>query len=184
MSTDVNKIIEALNNSLKNGSYTPVFLDDIARLVDEQISPEVILREIRVLECIEKPLLKLEVEESIPVWIGDIEIEYNRSPSATKGATQFNIARSPIKGLWHKHYYVDQEFFRTTNVANQNKKLPDAPPLMAMVMRLTEGKITGEWIIFKSENGVNTYLCLAKHTDGDANQTVDEVIFQRIKEFL
>jgi hypothetical protein len=159
------EVIEAhLKLSLSNGGYARPFLDDIFKLwQEEEISPEVILREVRGLEGLDKPLMEIEGDEPVPVWIGDRETEYKRAPSAMKEASQFVKDNSPLRGLWHKHYFINREDFLAPNVKNHAAKYPQQSPIMAMMSRLIEGKITGEWIIFKMENGIRTYLCLAKH---------------------
>jgi len=36
-----------------------------------------------------------------------------------------------------------------------------------LAKRRSEGRMTGEWIVYVQEEGQNFYLCLAKHNDGD-----------------
>lgn len=156
----------ALDESLASGNYVQIFLDDLIDLaVNQKISPEVVFREIRVLEGKEEPLLKNLDVECCQIWFDDHEIELNRYPSATKEFSEFK--RAPLKGLYHKHYYVHRSDFAAINVRNQQKTHPHTHPLGAMITRNAEGKLTGEWIIFKKIDGINTYLCLAKHTDDD-----------------
>ncbi|MCL4759489.1 MAG: hypothetical protein KJZ96_14215 [Rhodocyclaceae bacterium] len=159
-------IKSALEECLSSGKYVQLFLDDMIDLVTNQnVSPEVIFREIRAMEGKEEPLLTDFDVEPCQVWFGDHEIRLNRSPSATKKSSEF--CRLPLRGLHHKHYYVHQSDFAAINVKNQQKKYAGAPPLGSMIARVAEGNLTGEWIIFKKVDGIHTYLCLAKHTDGD-----------------
>lgn len=110
------------------------------------------------------PLSNLDVEP-FQIWFGNHVTELNRSPSATKKSSEFT--RCPLKGLHHKHYYVHLSDFAAINVKNQQKKYDGLTSLGAMLARIAAGGLTGEWIIFKKSNGINIYLCLAKHTDGD-----------------
>lgn len=48
----------------------------------------------------------------------------------------------------------------------------------AMEARDQEKSITGEWIIFDTDNGSNKYLCLARHNDRD------EAIFAKLKSLV
>ena len=177
--TDRERLEAELEQSLSNGAYTQLFLEDILKLwQEEEVSPDVILREVRVLEGLDRPLMEVEGDEPIRIWVGDRETIYNRSPSATKEETQFVREHSPLRGLWHKHYFINREDFLKPNLKNHAAKYPNQLPLMAMITRLAEGKVTGEWIIFKMEQGIRTYLCLAKHST-----TKDEelAIAQRIR---
>lgn len=156
----------ALDESLASGKYVQLFLDNLIDLaINQEISPEVIFREIRVLEGKKESLLGNLDVECCQVWFGGHEFQLNRSPSATKGSSEFTGRW--LKGLHHKHYYVHQSDFTALNVKNQHRKYPLSQPLAAMITRIAEGGLTGEWIVFKKINGINTYLCLAKHTDGD-----------------
>lgn len=174
-----------LDSSLSTGKYSQVFLEDVLNLWwVKKISPEVILREIRALEGLEIPVLDVEGEDRIRVWpvIRGADptsppITYSRNVSSTKEATQFHKKSSPLNGMWHKHYFINQDDFLEANIRNQRKKYMDdaLPPVMAMITKIIEGSITGEWIIFRKDDQNNEYLCLAKHNDGD------DVIFDRLK---
>jgi hypothetical protein len=156
----------ALDECLSSGNYAQLFLNDLIDLATHQNnSPEVIFQEIRIMEGKEDYLMTELDVESYPIWFGSYESTFNRSPSATKDSLEFK--RLPLKGLQHKHYYIPQDEFTAININNQNKKYPNYSQFGAMIARITEGGLTGEWIIFKKADGVNTYLCLAKHTDGD-----------------
>lgn len=161
---------------MKKGKYTDLFFEDLLGLWQvEGISPEVVLREIRALEGLEQSALIMDNDEPIPVWFGGSnsvgpDMYLNTDPSSTKKETQFTRKDSPLRGLWHKHYYIHQEDFFAENLRNAERKhkfLNGAPPIMQMMARITEGAATGEWIIFKKEEGINSYLCLAHHNDGD-----------------
>lgn len=159
-----------LDESLSSGKYVELFLCDLINLAFIQgISPEVILREIRVLEGKEMALLRnIDVEPFMVDWSDNPKKMFKPIPqslSATKGPTEF--AKEPLKGLYHKHYYIHECDFVEVNVKNQRRKYPGANSLAAMITRTAERKLTGEWIVFRKSNGINTYLCLAKHTDGD-----------------
>ena len=186
--TDRNKVEVALKASLKSGAVTSMFVDDVLKLWQvDSISPEVILRELRALEGSGTHLLDIEGDEPIKVWpiiVGgspdapQSELEFRRSVNATKDATRFD-REGPLKGLWHKHYYVHTTDFVDENVRNQqrrHKKL-NLSPFAAMMTRIVEGKLTGEWIVFRMEGGVRTYLCLAKHsvTKADDQELADRI---------
>lgn len=192
-----------LDKTLNVGSYTSVFLNDVFDLwTKEGISPDVILREIRALEGLGGPLVHVEGDEPVPIYFigGPRKDEpddahgaplkpdayLNRSTSATKGGDQgilFDRKKSPLKGLWHKHYYVHRADFLQENIKNQNARreregVRPLSPIMAMMTRFAESAATGEWIVFKKEAAHNTYLCLAKHTDDD------NTVYDRIKSFI
>ncbi|WP_157644633.1 hypothetical protein [Burkholderia ubonensis] len=192
-----------LDKALTTGSYTSMFFDDVFELWTKRgISPEVILRELRALEGLGVPLMQVDGDEPVPIYFtgappkdepDDVrralpkpDAYLNRSLSATKGADKglfFDRKNSPLKGLWHKHYYVHQTDFLKVNVENQNtprqrQGQPILSPILAMMTRLAESSATGEWIVFKKEAERNTYLCLAKHTDGDG------AVYDRIKSFI
>lgn len=163
-----------LDKCLSSGQYVPLFLDDLIDLVINQgISPEVIFREIRAIEGKDAPLLKDRNSEPFIVNLSDDPKEafrgiFRPSPSATKRSTEFK--KPPLKGLHHWHYYVHRRDFIEKNVKNQRKKhkeFADLPWEASIITKTAEEELTGEWIIFKKANGINTYICLAKHTDGD-----------------
>ena len=131
------------------------------------------------------------------------QIEALESPetfSGTKGATQF--LRKPLKGLWHKHFF-DAHFLahnlagewgkdqlhklieevcdpKKSEISTQEMFNEIAHRLVhgALEAREQEERITGEWIIFDTDNGSNKYLCLARHNDGD------EAIFAKLKSLV
>lgn len=159
------KIKVALDESLLSGGYEKLFLDDLINLVANQgISPEVILREIRVLEGKEIQLMGgFDIDPT--VIFGNYQRNLNGEPSATKTFTEFK--GKWLKGLYHKHYYIHQSDSASINIKNQQNEFPGTNPMAAMMTRIVEGRLTGEWIIFKKSNDRNTYFCLAKHADGD-----------------
>ena len=165
-----------------------MFVDDVLNLWQvDGISPEVILRELRALEGLDSPLMDVEGDEPIKIWPITVggpldapqpELEYRRSVTATKDATRFD-RDGPLKGLWHKHYFVHAADFIYENVSNQQRRYKELnlPPIAAMMTRIAEGKLTGEWIIFRMDEGVRTYLCLAKHS---ATKAGDQALAARI----
>lgn len=180
------KLRDAISEIIPDDRYTELFFQDVFNLWEkDNFSPEVILREIKILEGKEDSLMVTDSSESIPVWFasnrstnngstGKPNTYLNSSPSATKGATQFKRKNSPLYGLWHKHYYVHQKDMCAVNIENARKTCEDATPIIAMCLRVAEGKLTGEWIIFERINDDIRYLCLAKHDEGD------EIIAKRL----
>ncbi len=111
----------------------------------------------------------------------------------TKPDSQFNGAH--LKGLWHKHFFAANLSIFAQNISNQLaggklRKLvedifdPNKSPVVTKAMfdelahrvavesledRASEGKITGEWIVFAKHQQQNYYLCLNTHKSGDEN---------------
>lgn len=114
--------------------------------------------------------------------------------SQTKPATPFRGRY--LGGLWHKHYMngdvaslaqnvksaLDEyriPFFdkriREAQAAGEKRLVTkeDVPKIVDDVLRnnlarrRSEGKMTGEWVIYAQHESQNFYLCLAKHDDGD-----------------
>jgi hypothetical protein len=123
-------------------------------------------------------------------------LEGQLSDSKTKPASKF--LRPPLQGLWHKHFYDSSISGMAQNVKNAlnsysipyfEKKIEEAresgeekymtvediPHLVNDIVtgnlkrRSEEQKITGEWLVYAAHEGVNYYLCIAKHREGDAN---------------
>ncbi|GAA4493314.1 hypothetical protein [Pseudaeromonas paramecii] len=121
-----------------------------------------------------------------------LEGEINQS--RTKPASQFS--RPPLKGLWHKHFYDSNISGMVQNMMNalntysipyfeskieeaktsgieQYMTVEDIPHIVEDIVsrnlqkRSEEQRMTGEWIIYANHNGVNYYLCIAKHKEGD-----------------
>ncbi len=112
----------ALDESLSSGEYVQLFLYDLIDLVINQgISPEVILREIWVLEGTEGALLKnIDVEPCMIDWSDDPKKMFKpilQSLSATKEPSEF--VKEPLNGLYRKHYYVHECDFVEVNVEIQ-----------------------------------------------------------------
>lgn len=114
--------------------------------------------------------------------------------SRTKEAAQFK--RPALGGLWHKHYMNGdvaslaqnvknalieygipffEEKIREAQAAGEERFVTkeDVPKIVNDVLRnnlarrRSEGKMTGEWVIYAQHESQNFYLCLAKHNDGD-----------------
>ena len=130
--------------------------------------------------------------------VDEIKALENRSPgTGTKAATMFQ--NEPLRGLWHKHFFASR--FVAKNIQNQLagdklRKLvdevfdPQKSSIISQEMtnklahkvisesieqRASNGKLTGEWIIFAKYNNENYYLCLSTHNSGD------QMIYERIK---
>ena len=123
---------------------------------------------------------------------------------ATKPATLFT--RLPLKGLWHKHFFSAR--FVGHNIATHmlGKRLEEAvrsifdparSPTVTREMveelahavshgaleeRESQGRLTGEWIVFAQHQGQNYYLTLATHTTED-QKTFDEIVSMAYAEF-
>jgi len=111
----------------------------------------------------------------------------------TKGASQFTGEK--LRGLWHKHFMPANLSILGHNLSNQLGKSgieriinevfdPSRGATITTEMineathkivteslekRAEAGKLTGEWIIFAEEAGLNYYLCTANHDSGDEN---------------
>ena len=114
-------------------------------------------------------------------------------PQQTKPASEFKGAH--LKGLWHKHFFAANLSLLAHNISNQlaGGKLgklvedifdPNKSPVVTKEMigelshrvvvgsledRASDGKLTGEWIVFAKHQGQNYYLCLTTHESGDEN---------------
>ncbi len=53
----------------------------------------------------------------------------------------------------------------------------------ALDERGSQGKLTGEWIVFVQHQGQNYYLTLATHTTEDHQQIFDEIVSMAYTEF-
>lgn len=120
--------------------------------------------------------------------------------SMTKPASQYCRDSSPLKGLWHKHYFSARFLLKNLQLQHASggwlttlveevfdpKKSEWITPEMIgeLAHRATHGaleersankKVTGEWIVFAKYEGQNYYLSLANHTDGD------QLIYNNIK---
>lgn len=114
-------------------------------------------------------------------------------PSLTKTPTMF--VRSPLAGLWHKHY--NQASFLHQNVWNHwrandfavhaaktigEAAIPEDKLMGALIHEFVMGgyrersesrRLTGQWIVYARRGDMNTYLTLGIHGD-------DAAICQRV----
>ena len=114
--------------------------------------------------------------------------------SRTKPATQFT--RSPLKGLWHKHFFVGDISSLAHNLLNSlntqggmekvinevcdasgesvlsEKIVNDLVKAVvsdSFKMRSEAQELTGEWIVYHELDGKKYYLAVAGHQFGDEN---------------
>lgn len=171
---------EELNNfshfigleSIASARYTSLFLFELFHSSKSDIlNPQNVMCEIKALEGIGKPTgLK--------------------PPSAFK--------HPPLKGLWHKHYREDgiaplafnlKKALKKYGMALYDKKINQVQESgeesyffdedIELIINdgvynnhtqlIDEQAVTGEWIIYAQNNGVNYYLCLGNHNSGDNN---------------
>lgn len=114
--------------------------------------------------------------------------------SRTKPAAAFR--RRHLSGLWHKHYMIGDVASLAQNLKSEldrkgrklrlffEEKIEEARaageerfreevPKIAQVLtsnlakRRSEGRMTGEWIVYVQHENQKFYLCLAKHNEGD-----------------
>lgn len=105
----------------------------------------------------------------------------------TKPAAMFR--RRLLKGLWHKHHLHSSLDATAKNVANQWARAPETFEVPAGLTpeelwkvageishrivldgyqnRSNAGELTGEWLVYAKQDGVNYYLTLGTHTEGD-----------------
>lgn len=141
-------------------------------------------------------LLLLERVDGIPhhFVVDEIKALEGLAPATgTKPAAEFS--RAPLRGLWHKHFFVSMMSSTGHNIANHlaGDRLanlvaevfdPHKSPVITEEMinelahrvtveslesRAEQGKLTGEWMVFAKEAGRNHYLCIARHDAGDEN---------------
>jgi len=124
-------------------------------------------------------------------------IENGDGNTQTKLATEFR--RPPLTGLWHKHFFCHhfvvpniQNALRggklgelINNVMDPSNATITEEMISELAHRITnepienranDQRLTGEWIVFAKENGMNYYLCLSTHN------TDDQKIANRIRE--
>lgn len=126
--------------------------------------------------------------------INEIKSLEGLAPSQrTKPATEFK--RPLLRGLWHKHFLPTLPSAFAHNILNHLGKnglsslvedvfdpvkssvvtremieeLAHRVVEESIVNRGAAEKLTGEWIIFAKENGINYYLCISRHSSGDDN---------------
>jgi hypothetical protein len=114
--------------------------------------------------------------------------------SRTKQESQFR--KSPLKDLWHKHYFDGSVSAMAKNIENalesygipyfeqriqesnesgeqQFVKPEDIYHIVHdavsgnLQRRREQERITGEWLIYAVHESINYYLCLAKHEEDD-----------------
>lgn len=116
-----------------------------------------------------------------------LHLEYGAPPHGIKPAAPF--VRSPLRGLWHKHWFsarfVPNNLLAAAHrkdsldwiweIANEGdvlteeiiNELTHRMTTVAFYERHSAKQITGEWIIFLPRGGLNYYLCLGTHAMGD-----------------
>ncbi|MBA2130566.1 MULTISPECIES: hypothetical protein [Stenotrophomonas] len=126
--------------------------------------------------------------------INEIKSLEGLAPSQqTKPATEFR--GSLLKGLWHKHFLpalpsafahnilnhfgkdglakLVEEVFDPVKSSTVTREMIDELSHRvveeSIVDRGAAEKLTGEWIIFAKEDGMNYYLCISPHASGDEN---------------
>ncbi|KZD24617.1 hypothetical protein A4A58_22410 [Tardiphaga robiniae] len=129
------------------------------------------------------------------------DLEADEPHSGVKAATQFK--HPPLKGLWHKHHYSAQwlipnviQGFGKNGLEKLANEIMD-PAVHTVVTeqmcnelacraifeplanRSSDGKLTGEWLIFAKSEGVNRYLSLGYHPTDD-HASYDQVLYDRI----
>lgn len=163
------KEIVKIDKTIKDRYSLSFLLDVFLAFENGSLNIEAVMHEIRFLEGLEET-------------------------SRTKDATQFR--RSPLKGLWHKHYFDGSISALAQNVKNAlgNYGMPyfesmleeakasgeerlvtpeDVPHIVNDVVtsnlqrRHADQKTTGEWLIYAVHENVNYFLCLAKHGEED-----------------
>ena len=168
-----------LNRILKTGHCTVGLVVDLARsAAKDTLDLEPIFDEIRVLE------------------------DPGQYPTRTKGIKQFR--NPPLKGLSYTHYF--NTIFLLQNIKNEFdtnsfdmsifperencelgpsdiRALVDKVVVKNFEQRSTEGRLTGEWIIFEVTPHGNYYLTLAEHREGQNRRDGDQIIFDRITHY-
>lgn len=125
-------------------------------------------------------------------------LEHVEPLTGVRPATQFK--HMPLKGLWHKHYFLAQFLLKNivlelgkTGVEKMVKDVLDptkssvvTPEMIKeLARRFTQEPaqtrdarkgMTGEWIIYLQHEGNNYYLCCNTHDAGD------QFIYDRVME--
>lgn len=122
-------------------------------------------------------------------------------PSRLKPSTQF--LHPPLKGLWHKHYLGEGvrplainlvkglRTYGLPSLSDSIKKAKEAGKELYIedvigaityeathetYSRLAEdSKLTGDWLIYATHNGINYYLCIAKHDVRTHQETRNQI---------
>lgn len=125
-------------------------------------------------------------------------LEQNSTVRFTRKAEVFK--HYPLKGLYKKHFYdasflvmnlrshfgIDfggnklfnqmfNEALATGDIDQFINQLSHNGTIGAYEKRASQGKVTGEWIVFQRSNEKNYYLTVAAHNEGDEN------IFKRVE---
>jgi hypothetical protein len=140
--------------------------------------------------------LENETENVSPIFeaIAALEGAKTATPSRTKEACPFDRGKW-LKGLWHVHY-TQAQFMRQNlelhwKPVDRLKRLIkdsfDGRELSQAIRDFSKGfvegylqrgnekKLTGEWVVFAKQDGVNYYLTLGTH------KKEDEAIWRRCK---
>lgn len=131
-------------------------------------------------------------------------LESGEPAIGVKPATEFN--RPPLKGLWHKHYFAAHFMLKNIRLGLGKNGLEDAindvldPNKVKIIeqnhideiirkvlndpleKRYSDGKMTGEWIVFAKNKGINYYLCTGTHDWGDQG-IYDRVMTNCVRNF-
>jgi len=132
------------------------------------------------------------------------EPENGEPTSGVKPATQFK--KMLLKGLWHKHYFsahfilenirlglgktgLDAILNKTLNPAKSDVVTREIMNDLAhrvvhepLDARNTDGKLTGEWIVYLRRGGKNYYLCCNTHESGD-QFIYDQIMEHCVRDF-
>lgn len=117
-------------------------------------------------------------------------------PSRGRRVEERPFRRSPLRGLWHAHFF--QAAFVPKNLSNEFqrreepgiidavlenateldemtvKRLAHETTVGAFERRAARNALTGEWIVYAQDGDDRLYLSLARHEEGD------QVIFDRM----
>jgi hypothetical protein len=125
-----------------------------------------------------------------------LDLEMGKTNAGLKPATSFNNA--PLNGLWHQHFFSAHFLVQNLRLGlgeNGTKKRVDerlGPGVITQEkiaefsrriavepfeQRQSDGKVTGEWIVFAKHGGKNYYLSLNVHSRDKAG---DQFIYDRI----
>lgn len=117
------------------------------------------------------------------------ELESGETAKGVKAAAEFR--NPPLRGLWHKHYFSAHFILQNITLGHGKngpetlidevfdaKNSPIVTEQMAKELahrvvhdplnkRNADGKLTGEWIVFTKQGGMNHYLAVNTHAAGD-----------------
>lgn len=163
---DLKGVVEAYGlNRVAPGRFSKLFVLDMLILDQTRaVNPFQIMDEVRALEDSQH-------------W------------SRTKPAQPFK--HSPLKGLWHKHYFserfmaknireqlrggklqrVIEEVFASSSSSTVTeevvREISHRVTVEPFEARASAGRLTGEWIIFARHQKQNYYLTVTTHNNGD-----------------